>query len=342
MESPEQPTLLMHYTNAEGLEGILKSKTLRLTHHSCTNDSMETIYTFNALKNLLKNNFEDIPTIFGELSEYISQHQEFYIFKNSSDYVKKIFPDCGTAKKIQPYLSGTNIYSFFFRFLQQFDLLRDTIDWYIFSFSRVDAADKNYNFFAQNGRLSQWRAYGNYALVFTKDSLETLKSKHEQDNGEYPTPEPVQYPRPDLKDVIDDFKQFFKTNCLTDFKGDLNKPENPLIFWDQYAKLVAFVKHLGFEEENEERLCVAFPKNTTDEYFIEHQKNYLKTNISGKKYDMCMNFEELPIDKIIIGPCKNQKEQEDKEKHLSTWLEENGYQGIEIGRSDIPYVGQYP
>jgi hypothetical protein len=55
-----------------------------------------------------------------------------------------------------------------------------------------------------------------------------------------------------------------------------------------------------------------------------------------------MKFETLPIEKIIIGPCKNQQEQKDKEDHLRSWLDNNGYPNIAIGRSDIPYVGQYP
>jgi hypothetical protein len=340
MESPEQPTLLMHYTNAEGLEGILKSKTLRLTHHNCTNDSMETIYTFNALKNLLKNNFEDIPTIFGELSEYISQQSECYVLKNPLDVVNKILPNSGIAEKIWPYLKKINIYSFFIRLLGQLDYFCDKQDWYTFSFSRVDP-DKNYNFFAQNGRLSQWRAYGNYALVFTKDLLEkALKDKHEKDDVGYIL-EPVKYPRPDLKEISEDFKKFFETHCLNNAVNghdDLKKWEEKMLSW---IKLVAFVKHPGFEEENEERLCQEYFNDTSNEYFMEYKKNYLETNASGKKYNISMKFKTLPIEKIIIGPCKNQQEQENKEKHLKTWLEDNGYPNIEIGRSDIPYVGQY-
>jgi hypothetical protein len=335
MESPEQPTLLMHYTNAEGLEGILKSKTLRLTHHNCTNDSMETIYTFNALKNLLKNNFEDIPTIFGELSEYISQQLpqniSKHLLENSDDYIKsigRILSDDETLRKLKPHLGSANIYSFFSRFLVWFDYLRDNegIHWYTFSLSRIDHG-KNYGFFAQNGRLSQWRAYGNYALVFRKDLLEkALKDKHEKDDVSY-VPESVKYPGPDLKEISDDFKRFFKAQYLINVPDDEQKLQNKAIFG---IILIAFVKHLGFEEENEERL-----------WGMHINDKYLETNVSGKKYNTCMNFEELPIEKIIIGPCKSQQEQEDKEKHLKTWLEDNGYPNIAIGRSDIPYVGQY-
>jgi hypothetical protein len=336
MESPEQPTLLMHYTNAEGLEGILKSKTLRLTHHNCTNDSMETIYTFNALKNLLKNNFEDIPTIFGELSEYISQQSECYVLKNPLDVVNKILPNSGTAEKIWPYLKEINIYSFFIRLLGQLDYFCDKQDWYTFSFSRVDP-DKNYGFFAQDGRLSQWRAYGNYALVFRQDLLEeSLKNKHKKDELGYIL-EPVKYPGPDLKEISNDFKRFFENHCLNNAvngQDDLKKWKEQMFSW---SKLVPFVKHPGFEEENEERLCQVFFKIQTESW-SDYKKKYLKTTISGKKHDMYMKFETLPIEKIIIGPSKNQQEQEG---HLREWLNNNGYPNIAIGRSDIPYVGQY-
>jgi hypothetical protein len=336
MESHDQPTLLMHYTNAEGLEGILKSKTLRLTHHNCTNDSMETIYTFNALKNLLKNNFEDIPTIFGELSEYISQQSECYVLKNPLDVVNKILPNSGTAEKIWPYLKEINIYSFFIRLLGQLDYFCDKQDWYTFSFSRVDP-DKNYGFFAQDGRLSQWRAYGNYALVFRQDLLEeSLKNKHKKDELGYIL-EPVKYPGPDLKEISNDFKRFFENHCLNNAvngQDDLKKWKEQMFSW---SKLVPFVKHPGFEEENEERLCQVFFKIQTESW-SDYKKKYLKTTISGKKHDMYMKFETLPIEKIIIGPSKNQQEQEG---HLREWLNNNGYPNIAIGRSDIPYVGQY-
>lgn len=326
----------MHYTNAEGLEGILKSKTLRLTHHNCTNDSMETIYTFNALKNLLKNNFEDIPTIFGELSEYISQQSECYVLKNPLDVVNKILPNSGTAEKIWPYLKEINIYSFFIRLLGQLDYFCDKQDWYTFSFSRVDP-DKNYGFFAQDGRLSQWRAYGNYALVFRQDLLEeSLKNKHKKDELGYIL-EPVKYPGPDLKEISNDFKRFFENHCLNNAvngQDDLKKWKEQMFSW---SKLVPFVKHPGFEEENEERLCQVFFKIQTESW-SDYKKKYLKTTISGKKHDMYMKFETLPIEKIIIGPSKNQQEQEG---HLREWLNNNGYPNIAIGRSDIPYVGQY-
>lgn len=326
----------MHYTNAEGLEGILTSKTLRLTHHSCTNDSMETFYTFNALKNLLKNKFEDIPTIFGELSEYISQQSECYVLKNPFDVVNKILPNSGT-ERIRPYLKESNIYSFFIRLLVQLDYFSDKIDWYTFSFSRIDP-DEHYDFFAQNGRLSQWRAYGNYALVFRQDLLEkSLKNKHKKDDLGYIL-EPVKYPGPDLKEISDDFKRFFENHCLNNTvngQDDLKKSKEQMFSW---IKLVPFVKHPGFEEENEERLSGLYFNNTNEKYWINHKNKYLTNSISGKKHDMCMNFEELPIEKIIIGPSKNQQEQED---HLREWLNNNGYPNMVIGRSDIPYVGQY-
>jgi hypothetical protein len=258
MESPEQPTLLMHYTNAEGLEGILKSKTLRLTHHSCTNDNMETTYISNVLKNLLKNKFEDIPTIFSELSEYISKQPPQDISKlllaNSVAYIKFIetrFPDDETRKKLKPHLGSANIYSFFSLFLQLSDAFSKKTDWYIFSFSRVGHG-KNYDFFAQNGRLSQWRAYGNYALVFRRNLLGEALKNNEKHNMSYLGR--VKYPGPNLKEISDDFKRFFETHCLNDTvngQDDLEKGQEQVISW---VRLVAFVKHPGFEEENEERL----------------------------------------------------------------------------------------
>ncbi|MFZ4762826.1 MAG: DUF2971 domain-containing protein [Alphaproteobacteria bacterium] len=198
----------------------------------------------------------------------------------------------------------------------------------------------------EHGLLSMWRGYGGkqpVALVFDGDALiRTIKSSFYDDK--YLLNFPVYYARK-LDDVI-------YQKDINDYLNILEQTINHLDFQERpkendqkvflpILQLAMRIKHQGFQEEQEYRICftiVTDPELNTPE---DHQayENYRKNLRIEKKSDvdrLIISLDgQLPkvLKKLVIGPAKNQDEIVQPLKPLRNKL---GY-GIQIIKSDIPF-----
>ena len=94
---------------------------------------------------------------------------------------------------------------------------------------------------------------------------------------------------------------------------------------------MARYKHRSFMEENEVRIITHHEEETNNKFIKEIKYR----DADGYKIPYIKLFEdqELPIEKIIVGPHK------DKEKRAAFLITKLKGTGIEVTVSDIPYIG---
>lgn len=90
----------------------------------------------------------------------------------------------------------------------------------------------------------------------------------------------------------------------------------------------AFVKHLGFRDEREERLAFITTKKDAMRNIAKLGK--LANNICEDSFDFI--FPKNAVKEIYIGPNS-----ELSKNDIEEFLHENGYTGVKVIKSDIPY-----
>lgn len=316
---------IYHYTTFEGLIGILKSKSLWATHCKFLNDYSEI--------NLFRSKFISLmhPHVRECIDEIIKQYpqsQRFIDGKGGLDHF--------TMHEARNIVNA------------QYSALGYEI--YITSFC---GQHKN-TMINENGLLSQWRAYGNdggVALVFDTKKLEEILlvefNKYE-------------YNMVHLSDVVysDDEKKLDEelSPSLSIMASTVKKLLDPRYFKERatpdlsegfipFVNCITRYKHYGFSEENEVRIVV-LPTVINQEMLrlvnqgggkLKPEKERMFRDKNGRLIPYIELFKsidiELPINRIIIGP---HKEQEARADTLSVMLRNKN---IKISRSDIPFVG---
>ena len=149
----EEHKELMHYTNASGLYGIVRSKTLWASHTSFMNDTEEVVgFSDRVLPVILRQEFE----------RYVEKSKDF------------------SAKIEDARLLGINFIEFEVqKLIEAFKEAEKVQDHYVSSFCTTTD-----EWVFQNGLLSQWRGYGldgGYAIVFDAAKLHSLLTvEHEK------------------------------------------------------------------------------------------------------------------------------------------------------------------
>lgn len=155
----EEYAELYHYTNAEGLHGIITSQYLRTTNIAFLNDAEERIRYFE----------KRMPLVLGQAIRAVLDEQI-----KIPEFLVKIEQNGGYEKVVTNKLS-----SLIMAIRGASDLMDEP---YVASFCGA----KNPSV-ARDGLLSQWRAYGadgGYAIVFDTNGLEILL-KEEAENYMY-------------------------------------------------------------------------------------------------------------------------------------------------------------
>jgi hypothetical protein len=321
----EEYERLYHYTNLDGLLGILQNKTLWATHCKFLNDNSE----IGLFRNKLISSI--LPSIREILEEIIKK------FPN----IQKDIDQTGGLDQVVQHETEVLVDA-------QYGATGDEI--YILSFC---GQHKNPNI-NSNGLLSQWRGYGTgggFALVFNTQKLEEIldieTKKYQYDsmhacdivysddenkfNKEISENLPV---------IVNDFKTLIN-NVVSNEKDKL--PE--LKSYQPFIQCVSRYKHYGFREENEIRV-VALPTDINQELLklsnrdgetLKPEKERKFHNRNGQIVPYIELFNstdiELPIERIIVGP---HKEKESRAAALRVMLRNTK---IEITCSDIPFVG---
>lgn len=327
----EESKRLYHYTNWDGLVGIIENRCLWATHHRFLNDYSETLLLKDKLIELAK------PVVHGEYQNILNSHPD------RQQIIKRI-DDRGGFEAVAHHDSivmVTGMYK---------TLPHDGL--YIASFCG-ESEDEYIN---TNGVLSQWRGYGRnggFALVFDTLSLESTLGK------EF---ERFDYSGGGLADVVySDDEEGFKREFTSQFShlhgyiGDMfrcfcNGALSPTVQNNRNA-LPAFLgcisryKHRGFKEEKEVRIYAypavhnesyrSLPIADKDQLKPEKERKFHKRNGENVPYIELFDAldEDLPIERIIVGPHRN------RDARVSALRVMLGGTNIEVTASDIPFIG---
>ncbi len=314
---------LYHYTNEQGLKGILENQCLWATHYKFLNDFSEIELSKIKLIEVLN------PLILKLIKEFIPKYSD-------------------EKKFIEMYGS----YEDFAR--DETELVVSvliTSEIYITSFC-TESDDKYIN---ENGILSQWRAYGGnggFAIVFNTQKLYEMR-KLELDAFGYRSfvfnnviysdnKEKYQPLITELTPLIENLLcDIYQRKLQGQGKPKINEETNNKIS-DLSAEFMVRYKHRGFKEECEARIA-AMPIDLTKYKIISYEdfssipekerKFRNKNGIEVPYVELFRSLDmKLPIEKIIVGP---HKDKELRAAALRIMLRDTD---IEVTVSEIPYI----
>jgi hypothetical protein len=317
---------LYHYTNWDGLVGILQSKTLWATHCKFLNDYSEIVFFKDKLISLL------LPHAREACKELINQ------FPNIEQVINQ---QMGGLEHVVQHETQVVVDA-------HYGATGDEI--YILSFCGQHENPHINN----NGLLSQWRGYGTgggFALVFNTQKIEEMldieAKKYEYSSMHFCD---IVY-SDDEKKLEDELSENLSiiANNVKKFMIALATNKKDSILKDMESNYHPFIhcisryKHCGFKEENEVRIVV-LPTVITQElltlangviYRPEKERKFRNKNGQFIPYIELFNSIDiaLPIERIIVGP---HKEKDARAAALRVMLRNTK---IEITCSDIPFVG---
>jgi hypothetical protein len=314
---------LYHYTDEQGLYGILNERCIWATHYKFLNDYSE-IELFR--EKLIEFLYPFTLAFYKELILKYSIDQEFISANGGLDAMVKdgneVFVD-----------SCYNVL---------------TREFYIASFCSENADE----YINVNGLLSQWRAYGGdggFAIVFKTHAFEEMLGSEGK---------AFRYDSLLLADVIysDDEEKYklelsehlieISAHSKEIFMEKLEEKQEPPdaeVAYPSFVQCVTRYKHRGFKEEHEVRI-VAMPtvldrsgqEIAEDEYYKSKPEKERKFRDKNGRLTPYIEFfrsldTALPIEKIIVGP---HKDKDSRAAALRIMLRNTD---IEVTVSEIPY-----
>jgi hypothetical protein len=289
---------LYHYTDWNGVCGIVSSQCFHATHIRFQNDQSEYIHAREKIVEML------VPKVVSELD---------LLTKSDTAQAENIASKGGSTE-VAKTLSKSLI-----------DTLYDIVGSHIYI---VSFSGKPPNTYVQkNGLLSQWRGYGasqGFALVFATEDLESmLQTEYASFAYEAGFFQDAVYGSDDElfdTDIVQNVKKFADSIAGRLRHLSITKTLSPETFpIVEFCQVATALKHVGFQEENEVRM-VFLPYNTHHRRWIHtqggeppvHQRerkherlkpqgNYAKPYIEllGPKIG------KLPLKRVIVGPGAN-------------------------------------
>ena len=172
--------------------------------------------------------------------------------------------------------------------------------------------------------LSQWRAYGDVSLGFSRDLIETDSRFIEDEKGELLDTSGVQFTECEYVNVDDSHFGEVVDLVRKEIAQTPSGPVNELQYNLLKIGMICFSqKHSGFREEEECRLFSYLWNRSPKQH---NEKKYIAYRLNPSS-----------IRRIVVGPSRAQSE---KLAKILTFLKENQeYASVEVYRSGIPYVG---
>ena len=172
------------------------------------------------------------------------------------------------------------------------------------------------SFSSYGNLLTLWRGYGRVALGFDYCKLLSRPEVEDKNGVEYQTSGLI---RQHCRYLDDNEIKKYAQIVLARGKSTLTESYDLLTIGSDFFD----VKHPAFIDEREIRiLCYLYNKNP-------------HISDTGKKY-IKLNFDTDALKRIVVGPSKEQKQDEHKFHEMK--IEVAGLKNIEIYRSTIPYV----
>ena len=314
---------LYHYTNEQGLYGILENQCVWATHYKFLNDYSE-IELFR--KKLIEFLYPLVLEDYKELIPKYPNAQEFISGKGGLSAVVRHDNELFVNSSYEALSNGIYIASF--------------------------CTEHTDNYINENGLLSQWRAYGGdggFAIVFKTQVLEEMRSS-EYDAFHYEgfLFDDVVYSDDEEKYKLDLSEPLLKISTYQKemFKQALQRKQELLDAKDAYSSFVQCItryKHRGFKEEQEVRIVtipIALDRSYQEIAGDEHCKSKPekepkfrdKNGRSTPYIELFRSLDSpLPIEKIIVGPHK------DKDSRAAALRIRLRNTDIEVTVSEIPY-----
>lgn len=203
------------------------------------------------------------------------------------------------------------------------------------------------SYVSNNGLLSQWRAYGNdggCAIVFRTSDFEELikQERNEFDFVGLQMREVCYYNH--LKSKYDN-KELAESELAIKIKINdqlAGRESSPKEAMDALLRMGTSHKHWGFLEEKEVRLIGVLRKlERGEDEEISKPQPKIHFHMRGETpvpHLKLFEGKDLPIDRIIIGP---HREQSKRREAVNKLLKSRGFSSkIDVVCSDIPYVGK--
>ncbi|MFA5351201.1 MAG: DUF2971 domain-containing protein [Candidatus Omnitrophota bacterium] len=326
---------LWHYTNADGLLGILESQSIWATDYRHLNDCLELKHAMSILRDRL-------------LSQVLLIAQKIY---EGSSEAKKYIDENGGINRISEEETRDTIDMIWKALMDMGSLFSVPC---ILSFCSYETAEGH---ISKNGLLSQWRGYGidgGYAIIFNLTDLLNCFEREDKSfryaglgSGH------VCYECKDL-DERSDLGSYL--NRVITFASKLysyrvyriDKPQVEGKDIEALMHCLSRFKHIGFEEEQEYRFFVFAWENeklvkekfplANDKRSFREIKFRLQKGIQIPYVELFKDSGGLPIEKIVVGP---HKEKEKRAESLKVYLRNKGFNDIRVECSEIPYVGQH-
>jgi hypothetical protein len=315
-------TAIFHYTDANGLIGILSSSTLFATDYRYLNDPSEA----SEIKKLI------LPVFQSEIAEISPKLVE----KNFLN--KKFYEDFGTNVHS---LEAEAMYRSMIRAID------NVSPFFLLSFCRHYPGSEEFN----HGLLSQWRGYasgGGFAIEFDEEKLDALvKEEYEKfsyagfrsDNVVYEDHQEL-LPTESFRGVAGELvRRLFEGagKDISAITGHKNFDEAAILF----AKTAPFLKHVGFSEEEEYRISMICLRLRRGFQKAKEEKRKLKPISFRSRGSLVVPYiklfegfdKPLPIKSIIVGPHPYQ----DAQKEAALMLLESYGLDVEVRLSSIPY-----
>ncbi len=344
-QSPDEwPDELFHYTNINGLKGILETQTLWATHYAYLNDSQEIKHFFE--DDLF---FKEMCAVYKEACNQNRDNHELEEEINKKggieNFVRELVKKLLLTLKELLIGKGSNG--------------EGLIEPYVACFST--STDKNVT---EHGLLSQWNQYGRdqgYAIVFNTRKMVTLVNsfaneivKREQ-SGCSSIMGSVVY----SSEEEHFFREFGKnlTNIKKFYSDIFNNvdieqtPELKEVFSDLLSCACRY-KHWGFSEEKEVRIVIIPVNKNMEKIFQAENCSFTRMPIhlrTDKAIPYIKLFEKLesqpnpmkllPITRIIVGPSPSTEEKIKRIRSIEIFLEQLGLDDIKVTASDIPFLG---
>ena len=325
---PNDKINLWHYTNLDGLKGIISNQHLWATDYRYLNDSSELVYSKIILQR------EVFPRVVATIK------QEY----DADQCVRQNVDAQGGIERVAQMETSETLDILYESLLNPPPLKRNIP--YILCFCKADEED---DFLQKHGLLSQWRGYGKdggFAIVFNMEKLhEEFKIEQTEFYNNISQYGDVVYD-PDEASATDEIKKAI--NRVVEHAHKVFKspkyglPIQEINWVDDFASLVRcamLLKHKGFSEENEYRFY-AFPYCEKEDDKNKSIKQIMTRSNSGLLVQYIKLFERskmLPIEKICIGPHKDKKL---REQSIKSYLGTIGQDHIEVFCSEIPFIGQ--
>lgn len=303
-----------------GLEGILRSQTLRATHYAYLNDTEE-IRHF--LKSKLPEVFERVILNHGEVKEEARRLGN----KVAESLLEKLLNSASSSEPLaEPYIT---------------------------SFCTPSGSDCCVE---MHGLLSQWRGYGKdggFALVFDTEYLSQLLTEfaetHENSGDLFAGD--VVYSSDSDQIFSEEFAEDLTTMeafLSSQLRGNEDDESLGKIF-TAVMRCACRYKHWGFREENEVRL-IFIPNNREVREYARTEgitindiprKQYVRGGTNVPFVDLLEGItssnRSLPIQRVIVGPCA-EHERARRVRAVEILLHQH-HIDAQVTASEIPYVG---